>query len=81
VLLVGTKIDRRKEDDSAALPIHGHALARDIGAEKYVECSSFTQQNLTTVFEEAARIVMYPSSGNKIKKKKTGAECCQCKVM
>jgi 2-methylisocitrate lyase-like PEP mutase family enzyme len=53
VLLVGRKINLRKEEGSAALAIRGYALANDIGAEKYAEWS------LTSVFEKAARIAMY----------------------
>lgn len=59
MLLVGRKINLRKEEGSAALAIRGYALANDIGAEKYAECCSCMQQNLTSVFEKAAMIAMY----------------------
>ena len=82
VLLVGTKIDVRDNSpqisqekppktpkDGFSCPIHGHALAESIGAEKYVECSAFTQESLVDVFEEVARLHMYPSK-KKMKQKK-----------
>ena len=50
--------------------VHGHALAESIGAEKYVECSAFTQENLVGVFEEVARLHMYPSKKRRRKRKK-----------
>ena len=51
-------------------PIHGHALAEAIGAEKYVECSAFSQENLVGVFEEVARLHMYPSKKKKMRKRR-----------
>ncbi len=78
ILLVGTKIDLREkkaEAEDVATAVHGHALARDIGAEKYVECSAYTQENVTTVFEEAVRIVLYPK-----KKRAKASVCNQCVV-
>ena len=81
VLLVGTKIDVRDSPqisekkppktpkEGFSCPIHGHALAESIGAEKYVECSAFTQEGLVDVFEEVARLHMYPSKKKKRKKK------------
>ena len=46
-------------------PIHGHALAEAIGAEKYVECSAFTQENLAGVFEDVARDELYKNRSSR----------------
>lgn len=81
ILLVGNKIDLRVDSASSAsdvaTAIHGHALAKDIGAEKYVECSAYTQENLTAVFEEAVRIVLYPSKRKKKKRKTATTMMCE----
>ena len=52
--------------------IHGHALARDVDAAKYLECSAQTQENLTSVFEEAVRAVLYPKAKKKKRAKEEG---------
>jgi Ras-related C3 botulinum toxin substrate 1 len=65
IVLVGTQLDLR--DDAATLinlkkkqmtPVsyeHASALAREILAHKYVECSSLTHKNVSAVFDEAVR--------------------------
>ena len=53
--------------------MQGLAMAKDVGAVKYLECSALTQKGLKTVFDEAIRAVLCPVP--KIKKKK------QCKVL
>ena len=65
IILVGTKTDLR--DDHNALrrlknmnqePISrqmGVELVREIGGEKYMECSALTQRGLKQVFDEAIR--------------------------
>jgi Ras-related C3 botulinum toxin substrate 1 len=67
IILVGTKLDLR--DDPAALerlrerrsaPIQysqGAAMANDIRAARYLECSALTQVGLKTVFDQAIRTV------------------------
>uniref|UniRef100_W8AQG8 Ras-related protein Rac1 n=1 Tax=Ceratitis capitata TaxID=7213 RepID=W8AQG8_CERCA len=70
IILVGTKLDLR--DDKATIeklkekkltPItypQGLAMAKEIGAVKYLECSALTQKGLKTVFDEAIRSVLCP---------------------
>ena len=67
IVLVGTKLDLR-EDKEATQNLEGRAtitypqglaLASDIGALKYLECSALTTQGLKDVFEEAVRAVFY----------------------
>ena len=70
IILVGTKLDLR--DDAQTLeklrerklaPIsypQGLAMAKEIGAVKYLECSALTQKGLKAVFDEAIRAVLCP---------------------
>jgi len=63
--LVGTKLDLREDPDTIQslaqkkmAPItyqQGVDCAREIGANKYLECSALTQRNLKAVFDEAIR--------------------------
>jgi small GTP-binding protein len=67
MILVGSKLDLRDNEDTISnlkkkdqKPItceQGEALAKEIGAYKYVECSALTQKNLTLVFEESCKAV------------------------
>jgi len=70
-LLVGTKVDLR---DSGTADPHaseyepvstseGEAMAKDIGASKYVEVSAKTRKNLTKVFETAVDCVLEAKGG------------------
>jgi len=78
ILLVGTKSDLRNDKATAqqlanrgtsmVSKAEGDSLARDVGAEKYVECSALTQEGLKQVFDDAIRAAMQP----KKKKKKGG---------
>ncbi|KAJ6563319.1 small GTPase Cdc42 [Mycena vulgaris] len=62
-LIVGTQIDLRddaemteKFERQTQQPItsdQGERLARELGAQRYVECSALTQQGLKNVFDEA----------------------------
>eukprot|EP00094_Tigriopus_californicus_P001206 TCALIF_01168-PA protein Name:"Similar to Rac1 Ras-related C3 botulinum toxin substrate 1 (Rattus norvegicus)" AED:0.24 eAED:0.24 QI:0/0.33/0/0.75/1/1/4/0/190 len=74
VLLVGTKMDLRTKDNakSCMSTLHGHALAQEVGADKFIECSALSQENVTQVFEEVARLVIYP------RKKKSSGKKCRC---
>ncbi|XP_052327858.1 ras-related C3 botulinum toxin substrate 3-like isoform X1 [Oncorhynchus keta] len=70
IILVGTKLDLRDDKDTTERlrdkklsPItypQGLAMAREIGAVKYLECSALTQRGLKTVFDEAIRAVLCP---------------------
>uniref|UniRef100_A0A5F9C1T1 small monomeric GTPase n=1 Tax=Oryctolagus cuniculus TaxID=9986 RepID=A0A5F9C1T1_RABIT len=63
IILVGTKLDLRDDKDKIEklkeqklTPItypQGLAMAKEIGAVKYLECSALTQRGLKTVLEEA----------------------------
>jgi Ras-related C3 botulinum toxin substrate 1 len=74
VILVGTKVDLRgNEQAEAALketneePITkeaGQALADDLGAKRYLECSALTQDGLSAVFEEAVKVVLFKDAGS-----------------
>lgn len=70
IILVGTKLDLR--DDAKTIdklkerklqPItypQGLAMAKEIGAVKYLECSALNQRGLKNVFDEAIRAVLCP---------------------
>jgi len=70
-LLIGTKLDLREDmatieklRERRMAPIQyqqGVAMARDIGAVKYLECSALSQKGLKTVFDEAIRAVLSPA--------------------
>lgn len=74
-VLVGAKADLR--EDPAMLkrlsdrnmepvtPQMGHALANDLKAAKYVECSAMTQKGLMEVFDVAIRAAIFPQQKGK----------------
>jgi hypothetical protein len=47
----------------------GQALARELGALRYVECSALTQNNVKTVFDTAVLAVLNSAKGGAAKKK------------
>ncbi|XP_075035783.1 ras-related C3 botulinum toxin substrate 1 isoform X1 [Mixophyes fleayi] len=79
IILVGTKLDLRDDKDTIEklkekklTPItypQGLAMAKEIGAVKYLECSALTQRGLKTVFDEAIRAVLCPPPVKKGKRK------------
>jgi len=70
MILVGTKSDMRNDSNASGLipKESGDAVANEIGALKYLECSALTQDGLKNVFDEAIRAAL-----NKPKKKKSSA--------
>jgi len=70
LVLVGTKADLRAKQGaidalraSGEEPVTtemGEGMMHEIGAYKYLECSALTQEGLTSVFEEAVRVVLSP---------------------
>jgi len=68
IILVGTKLDLREDKETIdklkekrLAPItypQGLAMAKDVGAVKYLECTALTQKGLKTVFDEAIRAVL-----------------------
>jgi len=66
IILVGTKLDLRvKQKNSGGEEVTaemGEKMKGHIGAYKYCECSALTQDGLTSVFEEAGRVVLFPPS-------------------
>ncbi|XP_052266320.1 ras-related protein Rac1-like [Dreissena polymorpha] len=70
IILVGTKLDMREDKETTEKlkekklsPLtypQGLALAKEVNAVKYLECSALTQKGLKTVFDEAIRAVLCP---------------------
>ncbi len=77
-ILVGTKLDLRDDRDTIdklgerkLKPIsqpQGCSMAKEIKAEKYLECSALSQKGLKGVFDEAIRAVLRPKAPPKKKK-------------
>jgi len=82
IILVGTKVDLRSDpthiDEMTKRGLEvvstkqGMALASNIGAYTYIECSAITQQNLKLVFEQA----LLAWDEQKTKRRKQQKECC-----
>jgi len=78
ILLVGTKSDLRKDDNTIkqlnsrqqqmVTIENAQRMAKEIGAVNFLECSALTQEGLKQVFDEAIRAAM--SQPNKPKGKK-----------
>ncbi|BFZ03668.1 hypothetical protein BsWGS_06707 [Bradybaena similaris] len=79
IILVGTKLDLREDKETIEKlrekklsPItypQGLAMAKEIGAVKYLECSALTQKGLKNVFDEAIRSYLLPKPQQKKKNK------------
>jgi len=77
-ILVGTKLDLREDVQALETlkkqklaPVtyeQGCAMAEEIGADVYVECSAMTQKGLKNVFDEAARSVIKKDNVDKEEK-------------
>eukprot|EP01111_Echinosteliopsis_oligospora_P001348 TRINITY_DN1204_c0_g3_i1.p1 TRINITY_DN1204_c0_g3~~TRINITY_DN1204_c0_g3_i1.p1 ORF type:complete len:236 (-),score=72.44 TRINITY_DN1204_c0_g3_i1:127-741(-) len=90
IILVCTKIDMRTDkatldrlhqhNQTPTTQQQGEALAKQIGAKAYAECSAFTQKGLANVFETAIRTVC-PSSSKNSKKKKSGKNSDKCTIL
>lgn len=58
-LLVGTEIELR--DNTAAIAFEeGEAMAREVGAANYRECSALTRIGVKEVFDEAIHAALTP---------------------
>jgi Ras-related C3 botulinum toxin substrate 1 len=63
IILVGTKLDLSTKESlrqKKMAPIQYEQavmVAKEIKAQKYLECSALTQRNLKSVFDEAIRYV------------------------
>jgi len=85
IILVGTKLDLREEKETVErlrekgkapiTPEEGHALAKEIGAVQYMECSALTQKGLKQVFDAAIKAVILPGGVRVIRKKKAKSGC------
>jgi len=80
-ILVGTKLDLRDDKDeieklktrkqSPLTLQQGEQMRRKLGAVCYKECSALTQVGLKDIFDEAIRIVLFPTPK---KAKKSGCQ-------
>lgn len=78
IILVGTKLDLRDDKETIEklkekkltpiLYTDGLKMAKEVTAQKYLECSALTQKGLKTVFDEAIRAVLCPVVKPKKKK-------------
>lgn len=81
IVLIGTHLDLREDPETVERlrekrmqPItyeQGCQKAKEIGAQKYMECSALTQKNLKNTFDEAIRCVIHPGYPDNIPNQKT----------
>jgi len=82
LILVGTKVDAREDPETVEKikaqglkPVEtseGEALAKEIGAIRYMECSALTQKGLKNVFDEAIKAILRPKTKAQPKKAEGG---------
>lgn len=71
-LLVGTKMDLRKDsaDPNFVSTEEAKALAKKIGAARYIECSALTMMNVKLVFDTLIRVSLIGNPKQKMNVKK-----------
>lgn len=50
IILVGLQTDSRVDSSEEISKAEGHVLAKEIGAERYIECSAITKAGVQDVF-------------------------------
>ncbi|XP_075263471.1 rho-related protein rac1A-like isoform X2 [Convolutriloba macropyga] len=81
-LLIGTKIDLRGKDPEKIAKSEGEKAKKEIpNCKKYMECSALTLEGLKEVFDEAIRVVLYPSSDKAKGGKKKGGGGGGCMII
>jgi small GTP-binding protein len=68
VLMVGTKVDRRKEVPNAVTEEEALTLVNKIKADGYVECSAMFHQGVSEVFEQALSLTNIKSQKKILKR-------------
>ncbi|KAH0586662.1 GTP-binding protein Rho1 [Termitomyces sp. 'cryptogamus'] len=71
-LLIGCKKDLRSRNPNCITREQGFAVAQEIGARCYIECSAKTGEGVAEVFEYATRAALTALTGD------TGSECDCC---
>jgi Ras-related C3 botulinum toxin substrate 1 len=69
IILVGTKLDLKREEEKSVDSADAQRVAAEIKAVKYLECSAKTQEGLKQVFDEAIRCVLKSRNSSSTKKK------------
>ena len=70
IILVGSKIDLRENGLTTISTVEGEAMAKKIGAAKYMEISSLKDIGVTKLFEEVVSIGLHYNTTVKRKKKR-----------
>ena len=66
VILVATQTDLRTDNGNFISTAEGEILAKDIGAESFLECSAFVKDSVTKVFRQMT------TAGLRYRKKRVG---------